>query len=450
MNDARLIKFGSVCSGIEAASVAWESLGFSAAWVSEIDKFPCAVLAHHYPKIKNLGDMSNIAAMIKSQEIEAPEVLVGGTPCQAFSVAGLRAGLSDSRGQLTLKFVELANAIDAQRRSDGLGESIIVWENVPGVLSSKDNAFGCFLAGLAGESEPLEPPGGKWANAGCVLGPQRAIAWRVLDAQYFGLAQRRRRVFVVASARDGFDPAAVLFEFDGLRRDSAPSRAAPQNFAGTLDASLGRGRGAGTSVAALTANGVGTCGADDNQAQAVDLIPAVTATLDANYGKLQGCSGQDMNHGHSTLIAPTMRAMGHDCSHANAGGQLAVAIQDCSGRDKAQNGCGWSADGGMQVRRLTAEECEFLQGFPRGYTAIPWRGKAATDCPDSPRYKALGNSMAVNVMQWIGRRVQEYLHGGQSDFKTGQSCQRLLTARAAQNGAPGRSRTCDPRLRRPS
>ncbi len=234
MNDASLIKFGSVCSGIEAASVAWESLGFSAAWVSEIDKFPCAVLAHHYPKIKNLGDMSNIAAMIKSQEIEAPEVLVGGTPCQAFSVAGLRAGLSDSRGQLTLKFVELANAIDAQRRSDGLGESIIVWENVPGVLSSKDNAFGCFLAGLAGESEPLEPPGGKWANAGCVFGPQRAIAWRVLDAQYFGLAQRRKRVFVIASARKGFDPTKILFEFDGVRRDSPPSRETGQDVAETL------------------------------------------------------------------------------------------------------------------------------------------------------------------------------------------------------------------------
>ncbi len=171
------MKYGSVCSGIEAATLAWQSLGWSPAWFSEIEPFPCAVLAHRYPDVKNLGDMTAIAAQVGTGEVDAPDVLVGGTPCQAFSVAGLRAGLDDARGQLTLSYVELANAIDAKRRERGEKEIILVWENVPGVLSSKDNAFGCFLAGLAGESEELQPPGGKWSDAGCVYGPQRTIAW---------------------------------------------------------------------------------------------------------------------------------------------------------------------------------------------------------------------------------------------------------------------------------
>lgn len=227
--------YGSVCSGIEAATQAWHVLGWRPAWFAEIEAFPAAVLAHHYPTVPNLGDMTQIAAAIRAGAVPAPDCLVGGTPCQAFSVAGLRDSLDDARGQLTLAYVELANAIDDTRTAAGEPECIIVWENVPGVLNTKDNAFGCFLGALAGEDCALEPPGGKWPNAGCVSGPKRAIAWRVLDAQYFGVAQRRRRVFVVASAREGFDPAEVLFEFDGLRQDSPPSRQAGQETAaGTL------------------------------------------------------------------------------------------------------------------------------------------------------------------------------------------------------------------------
>lgn len=219
-----MIRFGSVCSGIEAASVAWEALGWQAAWLAEIEPFPCSVLAHHYPSVANLGDMTKIPALVRAGTVDAPDVLVGGTPCQSFSIAGMRAGLSDPRGQLTYTFVELANAIDSVRAVRGEQPCVTVWENVCGVLSTKDNAFGCFLAGLAGESSALQPAGGKWTDAGCVFGPQRAIAWRVLDAQYFGLAQRRRRVFVVASARTGFDPTKILFESEGVRRDSPPSR----------------------------------------------------------------------------------------------------------------------------------------------------------------------------------------------------------------------------------
>ncbi|HAF2433481.1 TPA: Dam family site-specific DNA-(adenine-N6)-methyltransferase [Salmonella enterica] len=218
------MRYGSVCSGIEAASVAWEPLGWQPAWFAEIEAFPSAVLATHWPDVTNLGDMTGIAAAVHAGDVEAPDVLVGGTPCQAFSIAGLRNGLAEKRGQLSLSYVELANAIDDKRRERGEEEAIIVWENVPGVLSSKDNAFGCFIGALAGESCELQPAGGKWSNAGCVYGPSRIVAWRVLDAQFFGVAQRRRRVFVVASARKEFDPAEVLFEFDSLRRDTPPRR----------------------------------------------------------------------------------------------------------------------------------------------------------------------------------------------------------------------------------
>lgn len=241
------ISYGSVCSGIEAASVAWIPLGWEADWFSEIEAFPNAVLQHRFPGVPNFGDMTRLASLIRCGLLVAPDVLVGGTPCQSFSYAGLRGSLSDNRGLLTLSFVDIANAIDENREQRGLEPGIVVWENVPGVLSTKDNAFGCFLGALAGSEGPVEPAGGRrWSNAGVVFGPQRTVAWRILDAQYFGVAQRRRRVFVVASARDGFDPAAVLFEFEGVRRDSAPSRETGQGAAADVAPSLtASGRGVG-------------------------------------------------------------------------------------------------------------------------------------------------------------------------------------------------------------
>lgn len=365
------MKYGSVCSGIEAASKAWEPLGWKPAWFSEIEPFPSAVLAHHWPEVTNLGDMTKIADAVRAGEVEAPDILVGGTPCQAFSIAGLREGLSDDRGQLTLSYVELANAIDAKRRERGEPESIIVWENVPGVLSSKDNAFGCFLAGLAGESSELQPAGGKWTHAGCVSGPERVIAWRVLDAQFFGVAQRRRRVFVVASARKGFDPAAVLFELDSLRRDSAPRRETQK------------------AVAALTARGVGTCGADDNQAQAghliafgggntaghIDVATACTAhgirldfdtetfavhgtqdpdtnrelahTLGRNNGQENACiafSYKDNGADATSDLSPTIRAGNHDKSHANSGQPPAIAYAFKAGQGAKAGGIGYAEE----------------------------------------------------------------------------------------------------------
>lgn len=418
------ITYGSVCSGIEAATQAWHPLGMRAAWFAEIEPFPSAVLAHHYPDVPNLGDMTKLAALVLAGKIPAPDVLVGGTPCQAFSVAGMREGLTDPRGALTIKYVELADAVDYVRASQRKPASVIVWENVPGVLSDKGNAFGCFLGALAGEDCELQPPGKKWQDAGCVYGPKRTIAWRVLDAQYFGLAQRRRRVFVVASARDGFDPAEVLFEREGVRRDTAPSRESREDVAGTLSARTSGGGGLGTDF---------------------DLaggVQAVTAFTCKDYGADAG------------PIAPTLRAMNHSGSHANAGGQVAVCVTGeithtlkAEGFDGSEDGTGrgqpivtayttklhhTSACGAgklyeeytasldacspppalllpSQVRRLIPRECERLQGMPDDYTLISWRGKPASDCPDGPRYKAIGNSKAVTVVRWIGRRLLQQL-----------------------------------------
>lgn len=220
---------------MEAASVGWHSLGWHSlgwrpAWFSEIMEAPKATLRWRFPEVPDLGDMTRIADKVRLGLVEAPDILVGGTPCQSFSIAGLRGGMKDKRGQLTLSYIDLLNAMDEVRADEGKEPAVAVWENVPGVLTHKDNPFGCFLAGLVGEDDPIIAPGGKWPNAGAVYGPQRAAAWIVKDSQYFGVAQRRKRVFVVTSARDGFDPGAVLFEFQGVRRDSAPSREKAEGF----------------------------------------------------------------------------------------------------------------------------------------------------------------------------------------------------------------------------
>ncbi|EFD6462548.1 Dam family site-specific DNA-(adenine-N6)-methyltransferase [Escherichia coli] len=303
--------------------------------------------------------------------------------CQAFSIAGLRGGLDDERGALTLKYVELANAIDDKRAESFLKPAVIVWENVPGVLSSADNAFGCFLAGLAGEDVPFEPGDRpesgksnafwrwdgktgchvpKWPQCGCIYGPQRKVAWRILDAQYFGVAQRRRRVFVVASARTDLDPATVLFEFEGVRRNIAPSR------------------GEGKEATRYTSNiAIRTC--DDTNIIAM----------------AHGQGGAEIKTDNS---APTLT-----CNH-----EAPIVLL-----------------GDGRMRRLTPVECERLQGFPDWHTLIPTEKRkkvnsdelaylhnhypdlseeeAAMLAADGPRYKAIGNSMAIPVMRWIGDRI---------------------------------------------
>lgn len=200
---------GSVCSGIEAASVAWEPLGLHFEWFSEIADFPSRVLADKYTNICNLGDMTDIPAKINEKTIIAPDLICGGTPCQAFSFAGWQNGLNDDRGNLTLKFVDIIEANDIVRLEEGKERTVVFWENVEGVLSDKTNAFGCLVSSLAGLNTPIEKK--KWPNSGFIHGPKRNVAWRVLDAKYFGLPQQRRRLYVMAGGTQ-FHPENVLFE----------------------------------------------------------------------------------------------------------------------------------------------------------------------------------------------------------------------------------------------
>lgn len=476
------ITYGSVCSGIEAATVAWHPLGWRASWFAEVDAFPSAVLAHHYPDVPNYGDMRWLPLQVALGDIEAPDVLVGGTPCQSFSIAGLRKGISDERGRLTLKYVELANEIDNIRIAAGQPECIVVWENVPGVLSSRDNAFGCFLAALSGASEPLTPEGkARWANAGVVFGPQRTVAWRTLDAQFFGLAQRRKRVFVVASARTDFHPAQVLLESYGMRGNTAPRREARKEVAKCLTSGTGSRYdpetetilatdGRGTVTHAL--RGEGFDASEDGTGRGTPLVAIsvsgneVSGTLDAQMDRKWG-SNQWVNTGQEVIqsvlafkpgqseaaggvfvtedYAPTLQAQNNGSTSTPAVAYMPArsfgsdggidehfAQRDVCDALHTASGNGNKAPlvASMQVRRLTPRECERLQGFPDDYTFIPWRtwqdairkgtsyedmlrergmtlrGPSREDCPDGPRYKSLGNSMATPCMRWIGKRIE--------------------------------------------
>ncbi|HFG1873005.1 TPA: DNA cytosine methyltransferase [Vibrio cholerae] len=406
------IKYGSVCSGIESATVAWEPIGFEPAWFSQFDPendytkgldFPSSLLAHHYPNVINLGDMQNLPESMRIGDIYAPDVLVGGTPCQAFSVAGKGLSLEDARGQLTLIYGDLLNAIDEKRRTIGLGECVSVWENVPGVLSTKDNAFGWLLGLLAGEytladclsgtAQPLEAQPGasrqKWPKSGCVIGPVRTVAWRILDAQYFGLAQRRKRVFVVASARKGFDPAEVLFEREGVRRDSPPSREALQEAAGRIRCRAASEGGLSDITMSITAS-YGTGGAD------LAIKPLVCGHRQVAFGEY-ACDE----------TASTMKARDYkDVTGLVVHGTQDPCVSDNLAFALGRNNGGENVLTHPAVRRLTPVECERLQGFPDNYTNVPYRGKPA---PDGQRYKAIGNSKAIPPVRWLGLRIKYQL-----------------------------------------
>ena len=397
----------SVCSGIEAASVAWHHLGWKPLGFSEIEKFPSQVLEHHYPMVPNFGDMTKY----KEWSINEPvNLLVGGTPCQAFSVAGLRAGIADPRGNLALTYVGLLDHFRPQW---------FIWENVPGVLSSNKGAdFSAFLS----------------AVVQCGYG----FAYRVLDAQYVGgsgaVPQRRRRVFVVGCLGGWEHSAKVLFERESLFRNTKASRKK------------------GEVTPTLSASGTGTSRVGFN-CEDEWFIPTTVGTLDTECGG-QRRALQSVMSGHfiptfwnGTQTADTLTCTSDDQRMPDKNKlQAIITLQDTSGRDKAQNGKGWSEgvsytldatglqgvvaptlttnnpsrspqasevtqqinavyQSSMAVRRLTPIECERLQGFPDGYTDIMLNGKQT---PDGPRYKALGNSMAVNVMKWIGERINSY------------------------------------------
>ncbi len=200
---------GSVCSGIEAASVATSGQDVSFKWFSEIAEFPSRLLSERYPGTKNVGDMRLLPDLISSGNLDSPDIICGGTPCQAFSMAGHRNGLNDDRGNLTLKFVDIIESNDIVRRQSGMEQTVVFWENVESVLSDRTNAFGCLVSSLAGLKEALEV--GRWPRAGLIRGSKRNVAWRVLDAKYFGLPQQRKRLYLLAGGPD-FHPEHVLFE----------------------------------------------------------------------------------------------------------------------------------------------------------------------------------------------------------------------------------------------
>ena len=422
-----MLTYGSVCSGIEAVSVAWKGL-MMPLWFSEIEPFPCAVLAHHYPDIPNLGDMTALPQKIINREIPAPDVLVGGTPCQAFSIAGLRNSLDDERGNLTLTLIHILEAIDYVRYQDGKQPCVLLWENVPGVLSTKDNAFGHFLAGLAQERGPLQPTGGKWSNAGYVHSA-RTIAWRILDAQYFGLAQRRKRVFVVASARQR-SVAQILIERKSLCGDIETGGSAEKNITAYTESSFGTYiRSAVGGV--VTASGGALGGGSETLVVHGTQDPIISSTTAHCLGRNGGQENILFDIAHRSDVVriqdddttPTLTARmgtgGNNIPCIALAGNTIGRQPHNGGNDNGFDDSGVSYTltatdthgvfDSVTVRKLTPQECEKLQGFPPGYTQIPYRNKSASDCPDSPRYKAIGNSMATPVIKWIGERMINYI-----------------------------------------
>jgi len=443
------MKYLSVCSGIEAATVAWEPLGWQPVAFSEIEPFPSAVLAHHWPDTLNLGDMTKHHEW--TDRIQIPNLVVGGCPCQAFSIAGLRQGLDDPRGNLTLTYLAIIKQFNPRW---------VAYENVPGILSDRSGAFRALTRGL-------EKLGYGWA-------------YRTFDAQYFGVPQRRKRVFLVGYLGDWRRAAAVLFEPQSMRGDSPPSRekreeptyeiapciaASGRGFSRTGDSrgqdclipavagSLGRrgtrshteldGHGAYIPTASRMVAFGEYC--DDDTASTLkrrdykDATDLVTHTL-----RGEGFDASKDGTGRGTPLVPvafdckgtqfqftednvhlTLRSMNNNAGNQNGGGHAAVAFETRCARNgrgmpsdvvpalKAESGSTGKGDAapciaghGYAVRRLTPTECARLQGFPDDHYRIPWRGKPAELCPDGPQYKAYGNSMAVPCMEWIGERIQ--------------------------------------------
>lgn len=335
--------YGSVCSGIEAATVAWKPLGWHSAWFAEVEPFCNEVLAQHYPKVKNHGDFTKIGIA------EPIDLLVGGTPCQSFSIAGRRAGLDDPRGNLALEFLVLARRLSPRW---------IVWENVLGVLSSNGGRdFGAIIGAL-GEL------GYGWA-------------YRIFDAQHFGVPQRRRRVFVVGYLGDWRRAAAVLFEREGLSRDSAPSREARAS----VTAPIKQGP---------YSDGIG---------YEMNLVANPLLWVRERSGRERRQEGESTESYLDAL--PTRRGL--RCERGRDWARDAVGLHR---KDPGRRADAITAGSRLQfsVRRLTPRECERLQGFPDDYTLI--RRANGKPAADGPRYRALGNSMAVPVMRWIGRRIQ--------------------------------------------
>jgi len=442
---------------MEGATAAWKTLGWEPGAFSEIDKACCDLLECRYPDVPNLGDMTADDFIDRARKVGPYDIICGGTPCQSFSISGLRQGLKDERGNLTLRFVEICNEVDTDW---------IVWENVRGILSDKTNAFGCLLAGLVGESAPLIAPGGKWTDAGYVAGPQRTVAWRVFDAQYFRLAQRRRRVFVIGvRAGIGIHPGQVLFEPESVRRHSPPGRKAGEGITHDVAPSIGAsGRGFQRAGGTRGQDPVVACpltkqsygdhlsresllvpeisgsigsrstggGWNDDLDRAGAFVPEISHSLKSRHD-----SGED-GTGRGTPIVPEMKQQNYIAFEpgiaSRDGGHvydnISRTIRSKPGDNKmtvayrTSGNCGVMEQGNktaaltqstdrtsqivqqfMAVRRLTPRECERLMGFPDDYTLI--KRKNGKPIADGPRYRMIGNSWAVSVVRWIGERIEK-------------------------------------------
>ena len=412
------MRYATVCSGIGAPEQAFYEMWGAPVFTSEIEPFPCAVLKHHYPGVPNYGDMTKF----KDWPEHKLDLIVGGTPCQAFSVAGLRRSLKDDRGNLTLTFLRLAERYKPR---------YIMWENVPGVLNTGDNAFGQFLSGLTGHDTELHPTGGRWTRAGFIVGPERVAAWRVLNAEFFGVPQRRKRVFVIASPRAlGFAPCQILFEPGGMLGDTQESKEEGQRVASFTPAGFGGYReGVGTVRASGRDLGGGSetivfenHRQDARYNQCKGVTPAVVAKYGTGGGNVPFCiqgagvTSQSSNgSGINKDVAFTLNGLD---VHAVA---VPVNMQVATRSNKLGRGTGFGIrqDGdpsytiqaahshavwvGAIIRKLTPKECGRLQGFPDGHAQVPCRNKPAKD---APQYKAFGNSMAVPVVKRIGERIQ--------------------------------------------
>ena len=380
------MKYGSVCSGVEAATVAWHDLGWEPQFFSEFDEFPSAVLKNHYPDVPNYGDMTKYKDWNLNDK--SIDLLVGGTPCQSFSISGLRKGLHDDRGNLMLEYLRMA---------DELKPKWIVWENVVGVLSSnKGRDFGTFLTAL-GE-----------------IG--YGFAYRVLDAQYFGVPQRRRRVFVVGCLGDWRSAGKVLFKPDCLSGDPPPSRAQGERIAPTVTTGPPFSRTGNERVEAealVTYRKVSHGEYTKDQAASTMMARDYKDATDLITFSPQNSASNGLSiseHTVPTLQTKKQSAVVIDRAAFNQGVNAKydplIKEQETMPTLVAR-GPHAIQQRDMKVRRLTPRECERLQGFPDDWTRIQWKGKKPEECPDGHRYKAMGNSMAVPVMRWIGQQIKQ-------------------------------------------
>lgn len=416
------MRYLSLFSGIEAATQAWQPLGWECVAVSEIEPFPCAVLEHHYPNVPNLGDVTKITEQ-QIKDLGQIDLIVFGSPCQNLSVAGNRKGFEGEQSSLFYAAMEIIKHAKRHCKT-----RFALWENVPGAFSSNKGAdFTEVVKHMAGLDE-LNTPTNGWGKEGAAVGSNGLLEWSVLDAQWFGLAQRRKRVFAIVDFGEWASRPPILLERESLRGDSAPSRETRQGFTADVGASTCREGSFGQFVetqAGGTVKASGGClgGGSESLICCHGTQDPVTNTETA-YA--MGC-----NSGQENVIAIAGNVIGrapknggnHNgfdesgaCYTLTTNDRHAVAVSDVCGTLTRSHGdrgvcmdsfaSGQCAIGKGYVRRLTPIECERLQGFPDDFTKIPYRNKSADDCPKGVRYKALGNSMAVNVMAWIGQRVQ--------------------------------------------